>query len=172
MKSLIFAFVVLLCPVQGYSQAFYDWSGQGGWNGRTYEGYPAYSAAQMTYFVGSFGGPDNAALTDSDPGTCAEAPTGLNQVCTFSTSYFVQSSGATPTITSYMRSYGYTYWLAAPTSHGSDVCGNDCVTIHLIPPWAAPLFPVDAAVRVPLRVESRKSDSVHHQLVTRSRRRL
>src|SRR5581483_10846644 len=156
-KPLIFAFSMFLFVLEGHTQAFYDWSAQGSWNGRIYEGYDAYASAQIAYLLGSFGGPDNAALTDSDPGTCGEPPSGLNQVCRFSTSYFVQSSGASPTIVSYMRSYGYVYWLAASTSRGPDVCVNDCVTIRFIPPWAAPLYPPNAVVRVPFRVERRQT---------------
>jgi hypothetical protein len=144
--------LALLFTEVGYAQAFYDWVGQGFWDGRTYEGYNAYSSAEIAYSIASFRGPDNATLTDSDPGTCGEAPTGLNQVCQFTTSYFVQSSGATPTITGFMRSFGYGFWLGAPTSHRQDVCVNDCVVRRAIPAWALALFP-QSRMRVPFRKE-------------------
>jgi hypothetical protein len=153
MKSRMFALAVLLFTVEGRSQAFYDWVGQGFWDGRSYEGYSAYSSAQIAYLISSFRGPDNATLTDSDPGTCGDAPTGLNQFCQFSTSYFVQSSGATPTITGFMRSFGYGYWLAAPTSQRLEVCVNDCMTRRSIPPWEVALFP-RSRMRVLLRKEA------------------
>ena len=150
MKSPVFALVVLLLAVEGRSQAFYDWNSQNSWDGRTYEGYSAYSSAQIAYLIGSFGGPGNATLTDSDPGTCADEPSGLNQFCQFNTSYFVESSGASPTITGYMRSFGYGYWLAAPTSLWPEVCVNDCVMKRSIPPWEVSLYP-QARMRVPFR---------------------
>ena len=152
MRSVIFAIAVLLLAVDGHSQAFYDWTGQGPWDGKVYEGYDAYSSAQIAYLIASFRGPDNATLTDSDQGTCGDAPTGLNQVCEFRTSYFVQSSGASPTITGSMRSFGYGYWLGAPTSHRMDVCVNDCVRRRAIAPWAEALFPPSRSrMRVPFR---------------------
>ena len=149
-KSLIFGFTVLLLTVEGRSQVFYDWVGQGSWDGKVYEGYSAYSSAEIAYMIGSFRGPDNATLTDSDQGTCGDAPTGPNQTCEFRTSYFVQSSGASPTITGYMRSFGFAYWLAAPTSRRQDVGVNDCVMRRAIPPWELALFP-QPRMRVPFR---------------------
>lgn len=151
MRSLVLAFALLLFAVEGHSQAYYEWSGKGFWNGRTYEGYSAYSSAQIAYFIASFGGPGNATLTDSDPGTCETAPSGLDQTCHFTTSYFVQSSGATPTLPAFMRSFGYGDWLAAPSSHRSDVCTNDCVMWRSIPPWETALYPRSSQVQVPFR---------------------
>lgn len=158
MRLLIFACMVLLFTGEGRAQAFYDWSGRGDWDGRTYEGYDAYSAAQTAYLIRSFGGSDNATLTDSDPGTCGDVPTGLNEACQFSTSYFVQSSGMSPTVDGYMRSYGYAYWLAAPTSHRGDVCARDCVTKRLIQPWAVSLYPRNPWGRLILRKRSATGD--------------
>jgi hypothetical protein len=151
MRSLVLAFALLLFAVEGRSQAYYGWVGKGFWNGQTYEGYSAYSSAEIAYFIASFGGPGNATLTESDPGTCNEAPSGLGQVCDFSTSYFVQSSGATPTLPAYMRSFGYGYWLAAPASSRTEPCANNCVTIRSIPPWQSSLYPRSPLGRVPLR---------------------
>jgi len=151
MRPLVLAFGLLLFAVEGRSQAYYEWAGKGSWNGETYEGYSAYSSAEIAYFIASFGGPGNATLTDSDPGMCNEAPTGLDQVCDFSTSYFVQSSGATPTLPAYMRSFGYGYWLAAPAPSRAELCANNCVTIRSIPPWQSSLYPRSPSGRVPLR---------------------
>ena len=73
-KSLIFGFaLLLLLTVEGRSQVFYDWVGQGSWDGKVYEGYSAYSSAEIAYLIRSFRGPDNATLTDSDQGTCGDA---------------------------------------------------------------------------------------------------
>ena len=151
MKSLIFALAVLLFAVEGRSQeALYGWNSFDSWDGGTYEGYSAYSSAQIAYLIRSFGGPGNATLTDLDPGTCGDEPSGLNQFCQFNSSYFVESSGASPTMPGYMRSFGYGYWLAAPTSPWPGVCVNDCVLKRSIPPWEVALYP-QARMRVPFR---------------------
>jgi hypothetical protein len=102
-NKVALGFALLLVAMEGRSEANYDWYGTGSWNGQVYYGYSAFSAAAIAYYIGSFGGPDNATLTDSDPGTCATAPTGPDQACQFNTSYFVQSSGATPTLPGYMH---------------------------------------------------------------------
>jgi hypothetical protein len=95
------------------AQSFYDWYGEGFWNGAIYVGYSAFSAAASKYYIASFQGPTNASQTGADPGTCATPPTGLGETCQFTTSYYVISSGATPTLPGYMRSYTYGYWIEA-----------------------------------------------------------
>ena len=150
-KMALLALAVPLFAVEGRSQAYFDWYAKGFWNGQAYEGYSAYSSAQIAYFISSFGGSDNAVLTDSDPGTCAAAPLDPDQVCQFSTSYYVQSSGATPTQNGYMRAFGYSYWLAAPAFSRLEVCANDCVTRRSIRPWELALLPHSPQVQVPLR---------------------
>jgi hypothetical protein len=145
------AFALLLFAVEGRSQAYFEWHAKGFWNGQAYEGYDAYSSAETAYFISAFGGSGNAVLTDSDPGTCATAPSGPEQVCQFSTSYYVQSSGATPTQYGYMHAFGYSYWLAAPPVSRVAVCANNCVTIRSIRPWELALLPLSSWAQGPLR---------------------
>jgi hypothetical protein len=109
--SVVLALGLMSATSQLKAQSFYEWYAVGFWDHATYIGYSAFSAAEVQYFIASFRGRTNASETWSDPGTCATPPTGLGQTCQFTTSYYVISSGASPTETDYMRSFTYGYWI-------------------------------------------------------------